>query len=397
MAFLRNDAVNRVNLHYGIQAFALGAGGVFFLAFLLHAGFSIAATLCTLAAILALRFALRPLIVPLGKRIGLKPMVIIGAVVIAFQYPILPFVHGIGLPLAALIFVSAVGDTFYWPSYHAYFAAVGDTEHRGHQVGAREALAAAVGIIAPLLGAYCLITAGPWPTFCGVALVQASSALPLLGAPNVPVVASAPGVFRAAQPGLVIFCADGWVSASFFFVWQVVLFVSLGQNLGAFGGAMALAALAGAIIGLLLGRHIDQGHGQRAAVVAYAVLSGVVALRAASLNTPWLAVIANAAGALAVALVIPSAMTALYNLAKASPCPFRFHVYAEGAWDAGCASGCLTAAALSAQNAPMAIALLTALPGAIFLAVLLWRYYGAHPAVIATDIHPLPAGARQEL
>ena len=41
MAFLRNDAVNRVNLHYGIQALAQGAGGIFFLVFLLRAGVSI--------------------------------------------------------------------------------------------------------------------------------------------------------------------------------------------------------------------------------------------------------------------------------------------------------------------------------------------------------------------
>ena len=29
MAFLRNDAINRVNLHSGIQALAQGAGAVF--------------------------------------------------------------------------------------------------------------------------------------------------------------------------------------------------------------------------------------------------------------------------------------------------------------------------------------------------------------------------------
>jgi hypothetical protein len=33
MSFFRNDAINRVNLHSGIQALAAGAGGVFFLAF----------------------------------------------------------------------------------------------------------------------------------------------------------------------------------------------------------------------------------------------------------------------------------------------------------------------------------------------------------------------------
>jgi hypothetical protein len=45
MAFLRNDAVNRVNLHSGIQALAHGAGAIFFLVFLLRAGISVPAAL----------------------------------------------------------------------------------------------------------------------------------------------------------------------------------------------------------------------------------------------------------------------------------------------------------------------------------------------------------------
>jgi len=392
MAFFGNDAVNRVNLHYAIQALAAGAGGVFFLAFLLHDGVPVAATLATFAAILAGRFALRPLVLPLAKRWGLKPIVILGAVGMALQYPLLAAVHGVGPWLAVLVAVSAAGDTCYWPAYHAYFASIGDAEHRGHQIGAREALAAVVGIVAPLLGGWALVTAGPWWTFGGVAVVQALSAAPLLGAPNVPVAASASGAFRAALPGLALFAADGWFGACYYYVWQVLLFVSLGRNLAAYGGAMALAALAGAAIGLLLGRHIDKGHGRRATVMAYLVGAGVVLMRAASIGSPWLAVGANAAGSLVAALMAPAIMTAIYNLAKASPCPYRFHVAAEGAWDAGCAGGALTAAALAASGAPMALAILGALPAAAIAAWLLWRYYGAHPALGGVDVAPLLAG-----
>jgi MFS family permease len=392
MAFLGNDAVNRVNLHYGVQALAVGAGGVFFLAFLLHDGISVAATLATFAAILAGRFTLRPLVLPLAKRWGLKPIVIIGAVGMALEYPLLAAVHGVGPTLAALVIVSSAASTCYWPAYHAYFAAIGDAEHRGHQIGAREALAAVVGIVAPLLGGWALVTAGPWWTFGAVAVIQAASAIPLIGAPNVPVAASAPGALRAALPGLALFAVDGWFGAGFYYVWQVLLFVSLGQNLAAYGGAMALAALAGAVIGLLLGRHIDKGHGRRATVMAYAVGAAVVLMRAASIGSPWLAVAANAAGALVGALIAPAMMTAVYNLAKASPCPYRFHVATEGAWDAGCAGGALLAAGLAATASPMALAILAALPGVAVAAWLLWRYYGAHPAAGGVEVQPLLAG-----
>ena len=55
-------------------------------------------------------------------------------------------VQGVGPPLAAYCLVASLGGVFYWTSFHAYFAAAGDREHRGHQIGAREALAALLAI-----------------------------------------------------------------------------------------------------------------------------------------------------------------------------------------------------------------------------------------------------------
>ncbi len=74
-------------------------------------------------------------------------------------------------------------------------------------------------------------------------------------------------------------------------------------------------------------------------------------------------------------LYIPTMMTAVYNLAKRSPCVLRFHFMAEGAWDLGGAGGCLTAAALIGMGAPLASGLLLSLAGAAIALVLLRRYY----------------------
>ena len=294
------------------------------------------------AAILAGRFCLRPLILPLGKRWGLKPLVIAGALIVAAQYPMLAEVHGRNVWLYALIVATAVGDTLYWPSYHAYFAALGDAEHRGQQIAVREALSAVVGIVAPLVGSWALVTGGPRITFAAVAIVQALSALPLLGAPNVAVV----GGWRRASPaprcrGFALFVTDGWFEEDFgfYYVWQVALFISLGRSLTGYGGAMALAALVGAVAGLVMGRHIDGGGGRRAVILAYTATAGLSLLRALSVGSPWLAVAANAPGPFVAALLLPAEMTAVYNLAKASPCPFRFHIATEGGWDVGCAGG----------------------------------------------------------
>ncbi|SDB56026.1 hypothetical protein [Bauldia litoralis] len=170
MAFLRNDAINRVNLHSGIQALAQGAGAIFFLVFLLRAGVSVPVALLAQAAIVTGRFLLRPAMLPIARRWGLKPMLIVGTLGIALQYPLLARVDGIGIALVVLVVVASVGEVFYFLAYNAYFAVLGDVEHRGHQIGAREALVSVVGIVAPLAGGWALATVGPGWTFAAVGL-----------------------------------------------------------------------------------------------------------------------------------------------------------------------------------------------------------------------------------
>lgn len=223
-----------------------------------------------------------PAILPLAIRIGLKPMVVVGALALAAQYPILAEVDGIGPWLLALCIVTAIGEVIYWPCYNAYFAALGDHEHRGHQASAREALVSVVSVVAPLLGTWALVTLGPRPMFASVALVQALAAVPLLG-------------------------------------------------------------------------------------------------------TPWLAIAANALGGFAMPLLLPPLGAAVYNLAKAAPCPLRFQITAEAGWDLGCIAGCLVAAALAAAGVSLTPAILLALPGMAVAARALWKYYPENANLPSSD------------
>ena len=72
------------------------------------------------------RLLIRPVVVPIAMHSGLRALVIAGTCMTALQYPLLAAVHGVGLGLFALCLVTSVGDTFYWSSYHAYFAALGN-------------------------------------------------------------------------------------------------------------------------------------------------------------------------------------------------------------------------------------------------------------------------------
>jgi hypothetical protein len=375
MSLFRNDAINRVNLHYGVQQLAEGAGGGFVFVFLLRAGVPVPLVFCTLAAMVAGRFVLRPIVLPLAQRFGLRATLIAGTVGEAGTFLILPAVHGPGPLLWIMALAGALSSVLYWTSYHAYFASIGEAEDRGGNVGLREAIASVTGIAAPLLGSWALITFGPWVAFYAAAITQAASALPLLGAPQVSVPAQAPGGFRAAFMGAALFATDGWFAASYHYVWQVALFVTLGESFAGLGAAMALAGLAGAVGSLTIGRMIDLGHGRGSLAVAYGCAGVVVILKAVGFGTPWLATTANALGAVAATLVIPALMTPVYNLAKASPCPLRFHIATEAGWDLGCGAGCLAAAGLAWAGLPLSAPILLALVSGLAAFLILSRSY----------------------
>ena len=378
MAFFSNRTVNLLNAHYTIVAIANGGGGAFFMVYLLKAGISVPTTLLALAALFASRLAIRTFLLPLAIRIGLRRTVLVGAVAMGFTFVALAEVTGVNWSLFWLVIVSATADCIYWPSYHAYFAALGDEEHRGSQLGLREAVAAAVGIVSPLVAGWLLVTFGPRAAFYTTGVIQALSAIPILWTPDVPVAKEAPGAFKAALSGAALFVGDGLAAAAYFLAWQLALFVSLDSNIMAFGGAVAAAALVGAVSGLFVGRLIDAGKGARAVWIAIVPVVVVTVLRIVSAHHPVLAVIANALGAFGGCLYIPTMMTAVYNQAKRSPCVTRFHIAAEGGWDVGISAGLLAAAGLIWLGVPINWTISIALIGLAMVFILLRRYYATH-------------------
>lgn len=375
MAFLRNRDVNLLSLHYGFQALAQGSGGVFLLVYLLKSGLSVVETIVALAATVSLRLVSRRGVTPFARRWGLRNTLIAGCVVMAAQYPLSAFIDGVGVALAARCLASGIGEAFYWTAFHAYFASVGDSEHRGHQIGAREALAAGIGIIAPLFGSWALMNLGAGPAFAAIGGIQALGIIPLLWAPAVKVVPDAPGLQQAARLGSLIYLANGWFATSFVLVWQVALFLALSGSLSAYGGTMAIAAIAGGAGGLMLGKLLDGGHGARASSIIFAGIALAVVLRASSLDAPGLAVIANAAGAFAICFYVPAINTPVYNLAKASPCSLRFHVATEDNWDKGALAACAASVMLLWAGAGLSALVLLALVSCVAHALLLRRYY----------------------
>ena len=216
---------------------------------------------------------------------------------------------------------------------------------------------------------------GPRLAFALIGCIQALGALPLLGAPQVSVRNAAPLAFSAASLGMQLYVLNGWFAATFVLAWQVALFGALGESLSAYGGTMSLAALAGSLGGMLLGKGIDAGRGISAVSVVFVAIILVAALRATSLSWPEAAIAANALGAFAICFYVPVLMAPVYNLAKASPCALRFHVATESAWDVGCCTAALLAALVSGVGISLAWIVVLTIPATAGQLWLLRRHY----------------------
>lgn len=346
MKFFANSAINRLYMHSGLQSFAFNGGAVFSYVYLLKAGIAVHFVFLIISAVILLRLVLRLMLLPIVHRIGLRNGLILGTLLDASSFLLLGHVQGLGGWLYAYMLLSSCGTAFYWTCYHASVTRVGDAEHRGAQVSAREAIFAVTGIVGPLFGGFMLTYIGPVFAFASTTLIYALAAVPMLGTPRMAIEPEAK-LSRAARnfAGGLAF-SDGLVASAVNFGWRIVLFQTLGESFKDFGSALAVAGLAGAFMGLVGGRLIDLGHHKRSVQIGLAIMSVTVLVEAFGYATPWIAIAANMIGALAGPIYMAALMAPLYNVGQNSACAFRYNVVAENGFDCGAGFGALLAALL---------------------------------------------------
>jgi hypothetical protein len=394
MGWLANADVNRLTLHQTLHNFAFGVSGVFVGAYLLRAGLSPAGVWLVFAAILALRFALRPLVLVAVERLGPRRTLIGGTVLFGAQYPLLAPVHGSGVELAVFVAVAALGNVFYWTCYHAFFAALGDADQRGRQVGLREAASAIANVLGPAAGGVALSTLGPWAAFGAAATFELAAIAPLWRVREPAVARVAPrDAYRAARTGVLLFVCDGWMTCNAWVAWMIIAFAALGARYDAYGGALAAAALAGALAGMVLGHSLDRGQARHAIRVNAALFGVSLLFKTLCGTAPALVIAATIIGTVLTGLYIPSLMTAVYNESQAAPCALRFQIAAEGGWDVGGTLACLVAAALWWTGAPLQAAIALALPVIAVQAHLLVGSYAARALTSPVATGKMPSSS----
>ena len=201
MAFFRSRTVNLLNLHYAIHAIALSGGASFFAVYLLKAGVSMPQVLVSLALILAGRFVVRPHHrsdrgQDRHEGAGHRRHRSHGAAISAARRG----ARGRSRSRRSLLILGARRHALLVELSRLLRCAGQSRAPRGSEVGAREAVAALVGIASPLITGWALVAFGSLVAFGATSVLLLLAALPLLFTPDVAVAAHAPGAFRAAIP-----------------------------------------------------------------------------------------------------------------------------------------------------------------------------------------------------
>jgi MFS transporter, DHA1 family, inner membrane transport protein len=346
VATFKNKTFNLVYFHAALQALVMHGGEGFAFVYLLKAGIDTWVVLLCIAAMFASRLIFRMAVLPVALKFGLRNTLIGSVIVEGATYLLLPMISGVGPLLYLYLAGWAASSSFYWTTYHAYVAQIGNNEHRGQQVSAMEFFGMIAGIIAPLIMGFLLTWFNAWVGFGFIAFAMALAALPFLYGPQIDVVRDAIVPPESRREARLLMLTDGIRTAATHFLWLIVLFLTLKSNYVAFGGALALAGITGAIMALFVGKWIDIGKGLRAVRIGYGMMTISSVLKAVGFNLPWSAVGANALYSVAFPSYITALNTQVYNLARQSPCALRFHIVAEGGWDLGMTIGCGFAALL---------------------------------------------------
>ena len=287
MAFFSNAGINRLGAHFSLHQFAWSISGAFFATFLLRNGMAPASVLLCIAAVLGLRFSLRPCVLATAARIGLRRSLIVGTLLYACQILALAIASRSRACLVFYIAISALGDVFYWTCYHAFFAALGDAENRGAQLGARGLFVTLASALGPGIGGVLLSNFGAWTAFAAGATIELVAIVPLLRIAE-PVITLQPWrpAFTAAREGVILFSTDGLITCALVYTWDMASFLAFDQHFDILGAVLSAAGLAGALGGMVFGGFIDARHTGRAVGLNAWVLTGLVILKAVCIGAP---------------------------------------------------------------------------------------------------------------
>ncbi|HLG23493.1 MAG TPA: MFS transporter [Candidatus Nanoarchaeia archaeon] len=377
LPFLIEKSVNFLNIHYLIKEFGHILVLFFNLIYLYKNGLNLWQVFTVLALTLMCRFMLRPISLYLTFRIGLRKMIIFGALNFAILYQVLYLVNGFNIWLFIYIVYSALADTFYWLPFHTYYALTGDQKNKGKHLGTREAFLSLGGVLNPLLGSFLIVSFGFYALFFVASIFAIISVLPLLKIPDIKLekIPIKEAFGKISKKGFWLFLGDGMYSVGMVFVWPLVIFLIFNDYI-VFGWLITIAMLLQSMGFLLFGRMIDDGHGRKISSIAQIFAVLVLAGRAIFAYTIPTIIVFDFFAAVSNSFYLPNVLSVIYTSSRQSKNPLWYQFFAESGWDIGSFVIACTAALIAYLKIDIRFTLIAAMAGPVIVGIVSRRHYG---------------------
>ncbi|MBU1177972.1 MFS transporter [Patescibacteria group bacterium] len=377
MGFLENKNINLLNLHAGLVAFGDNVIYIFGAIYFLQQGLSLPIVLLIWAAVHTARLVVRPLALKLIQAIGIKKGLIIGTLLYPGIFAIIAQVESLGFWLLAFIVYFAIIDNLYWLPYHVFFTTLGDNEHRGKQLGARESFITLMAAAAPILGGFLADRFGFGAIYFVTIFVMILAIFPLLFTPNIPkdIKLNYSQAFKKTDHhGFWVYAGWSLLYTAHEFLWIIVLFILVGE-ISIFGWLMGMELLLMIVFSLLLGHLTDKGKGWINILIAGVLLTIVIIARSFFISDILAIIIFEVVMALALCFFNVPTETGYYNLAQKSRSRLWFQTFGETGWDVGGLVALLSAAALVYSGVELRHVMPIALIGMLVIIFVLKEYF----------------------
>lgn len=336
--FFRNRNINLLNIHTGCIAFADSILNVFGVVYFLEKGFALTTVLLGWGCIHIFRlFLLRPFVLKIFRHIGVKKGVLIGTALFAGTFYVILEVTAVNWFFLFFFFYFALVDTFYWFSYHVYYAILGDAPHRGKEIAIRESLNTILTAIAPLVSGLLAARIGFWAVYTVGGAVALCAFIPLFfsdGDRPQRVTTFFNAMRTTSFRGFWLWLA--WAFLYYFhqFIWVIVLFFTVRDYI-TFGGLVSLEIFLSVVIYLSIGRLVDEHKARSVMPMTFLLLSAVTIFRTFFAYTIPTIILSQLFMAIAMSFFRPPVLTVFYHEANRSDQRLWFQFFAEMGWDIG--------------------------------------------------------------
>lgn len=356
-----------LNIHFGLQTLANNTMDIFGPVFLYKIGVPIYYIFLIYGATFLLRSLFRIIALKSCEKYGIKVNLIAGTLARAGLAFTLLMMNQSHVWIYAFLGMTVIVDIFYWTSYHTYFAAIGNLEKRGKELGIRKMFQNTARIIAPVASGIIVAQLSFWYLFLVLIFLAIFSAIPLFYIANYKPktkLTMKDAIKKVDKTGMWMSLMEAPIESGFDLSFALFTFIVV-QNYVSFGGLFSAIFILEAIIFYIVGYFIDLKKNENLYFFGAIFTSVAVVNHVLFSNSATTILAFEVIYILSYALLSPKMYTTQYNASKKSENALWFTYFMEFGWDMGSLLTCLAAALMTYSGLDVRYAMLLGIIGIV--------------------------------